>query len=52
MNEITMQLTRTGRRGADPTTPGRAKVCGCGQWLDRCARQHCPRCGTTLAPAA
>jgi rRNA maturation endonuclease Nob1 len=23
-------------------------VCGCGQELDRCQREHCPRCGSTL----
>jgi hypothetical protein len=24
-------------------------VCGCGQELDATERQHCPRCGCTLA---
>jgi hypothetical protein len=24
-------------------------VCACGQDLDICARQHCPRCGATIS---
>jgi hypothetical protein len=27
-------------------------VCGCGQDLDCCARQHCPRCGCEIHRAA
>lgn len=25
-----------------------AVVCGCGQDLDGCAREHCPRCGREI----
>jgi hypothetical protein len=27
-------------------------VCGCGQDLDCCAREHCPRCGCEIHRAA
>ena len=26
----------------------RTRSCTCGQQLDVCAREHCPRCGRTL----
>ncbi|MGZ4436407.1 MAG: hypothetical protein ACXVWU_09880 [Nocardioides sp.] len=26
----------------------RTRSCACGQQLDVCAREHCPRCGRTL----
>lgn len=26
----------------------KARSCTCGQQLDVCAREHCPRCGRTL----
>jgi hypothetical protein len=32
----------TGARGTG------VRSCRCGQQLDVCARQHCPRCGRTL----
>lgn len=36
----------------DPTEHSRFVTCACGQELDTCTRQHCPRCGSTLAPHA
>jgi hypothetical protein len=30
----------------------RPHVCGCGQDLDDCVREHCPRCGCHLDGAA
>jgi hypothetical protein len=32
----------------EPVTRGLAATCHCGQDLDVCAGNHCPRCGTTL----
>jgi len=29
-----------------------ADVCGCGQDLDCCRREHCPRCGCEIHRAA
>lgn len=37
----------TGRSGG-----ARPHVCGCGQDLDGCEREHCPRCGCHVARAA
>jgi hypothetical protein len=31
---------------------GRPEVCGCGQDLDCCEREHCPRCGCQVHRAA
>jgi hypothetical protein len=30
----------------------RPEVCGCGQDLDSCEREHCPRCGCQVHRAA
>jgi len=30
----------------------RPEVCGCGQDLDCCEREHCPRCGCQVHRAA
>jgi hypothetical protein len=38
------ELTSAARR----TPP----VCGCGQDLDLCTRNHCPRCGVSLTSRA
>lgn len=34
-----------------PTT-AKPRVCDCGQELDGCSREHCPRCGVQLGRAA
>ena len=36
----------------EPGDDGRAETCTCGQELDTCTHQHCPRCGSSLAPRA
>jgi hypothetical protein len=35
-------------RKATPPGRGRAANCRCGQQLDCCDRQHCPRCGRSI----
>lgn len=37
---------------AGPGTFQASDVCGCGQDLDCCEREHCPRCGCQIHRAA
>lgn len=37
---------------AVPGTSSAPSVCSCGQDLDCCAREHCPRCGCEIHRAA
>ena len=45
----TIQIPQALAHQATAPAPVRAvPVCGCGQDLDSCHGQHCPRCGRTL----
>jgi hypothetical protein len=41
--QATATLTRTLDRRLSP-------ICACGQDLDICTGEHCPRCGATIDP--
>ncbi|HEX2896189.1 MAG TPA: hypothetical protein VHO29_19455 [Marmoricola sp.] len=36
----------------DGSAADRPRVCGCGQDLESCEREHCPRCGCQVHHAA
>jgi len=38
--------------GIETATVTRNRACECGQDLDGCERDHCPRCGCQLRSAA
>jgi hypothetical protein len=46
---------KAGTAGMTRKTPSaggaRSTSCGCGQQLDCCQRQHCPRCGRSIQNA-
>ncbi len=47
---ITKDTTAARDGSADAGTAGsRTRSCRCGQQLDVCINEHCPRCGRTLS---
>lgn len=44
----TVRSTSEKRPGETRAGGQKTRSCTCGQQLDICARQHCPRCGRTL----
>ena len=47
---ITLAQVRPARAALDQRTADNL-VCTCGQALDCCTREHCPRCGRALSSA-
>jgi hypothetical protein len=45
-------MTTEAALAPDDGTAAGPEVCGCGQDLDCCEREHCPRCGCQVHRAA